>query len=139
MAAPHPLRLALIVLPAVFALGACVDGKATPDSGAEDYAAYCSACHGVGGKGDGEMSGELARKPADLTGLAARNDGAFPTTKVMAQIWGYAGAKGRGVMPDFGPLLEGNMVPYDGGDGIETPTPIRLVQLAEYLKSLQVK
>jgi mono/diheme cytochrome c family protein len=120
-------------------MAACVDTKATPDTGAEDYAAYCSACHGATGKGDGEMATELSRKPADLTTLSARNKGDFPTTKVMAQIWGYAGAKGRGVMPDFGPLLQGDMVPYDGGDGIETPTPIRLVQLAEYLKVLQAK
>ena len=68
-----------------------------------------------------------------------KNGGKFPTTRVMAQIWGYAGAKGRGVMPDFGPMLQGEMVPYDGGDGIETPTPIRLVELAEYLKRLQQK
>jgi mono/diheme cytochrome c family protein len=127
---------AVVALPL---MAACVDTKATPDTGAEDYAAYCSACHGATGKGDGEMATELSRKPADLTTLSARNEGAFPTTKVMAQIWGYAGAKGRGVMPDFGPLLQGDMVPYDGGDGIETPTPIRLVQLAEYLKVLQAK
>jgi mono/diheme cytochrome c family protein len=127
---------------AAFALplmAGCVDTKASPDTGAEDYAAYCSACHGATGQGDGEMATELSRKPADLTTLSARNKGAFPTTMVMAQIWGYAGAKGRGVMPDFGPLLQGDMVPYDGGDGIETPTPIRLVQLAEYLKVLQTK
>lgn len=42
-------------------------------------------------------------------------------------------------MPDFGPLLQGEMVPYDGGDGILSPTPIRLVELAEYLKTLQAK
>ena len=40
-------------------------------------------------------------------------------------------------MPSFAPLLEGALVPYDGGDGIETPTPERLVALAEYLKRLQ--
>ena len=90
-------------------------------------------------KGDGDAAAGLARKPANLTRLSAKNGGKFPTTRVMAQIWGYAGAKGRGVMPDFGPLLQGDMVPYDGGDGIETPTPIRLVQLAEYLKVLQAK
>ena len=28
-------------------------------------------------------------------------------------------------------------VPYDGGDGIMTPTPIRLAQLSDYVKSLQ--
>ncbi len=85
------------------------------------------------------MAGDLAKQPADLTLLAKRNKGVFPTTKVMAQIWGYAGMKGKGVMPNFGPLMEGDTVPYDGGDGIETPTPVRLVALAEYLKTLQVK
>lgn len=130
-------RAAILIL----ALSACMpQGHATEGTtAAEDYAAYCSGCHGAGGKGDGEMAGDLAKKPADLTQLARRNKGDFPTTRVMAQIWGYSGAKARGIMPDFGPLLEGDTVPYDGGDGIATPTPQRLVALAEYLKSLQVK
>ncbi len=125
----------------ILALSACVpQTKATEGAtAAEDYAAYCSGCHGAGGQGDGEMAGDLAKKPADLTHLSRRNNGDFPTTRVMAQIWGYSGAKARGIMPDFGPLLEGDTVPYDGGDGIETPTPMRLVALAEYLKSIQVK
>lgn len=123
----------------VIAVSACVDTKDSPDSGADDYAAFCSSCHGAAGKGDGDVAGDLARKPADLTVLSKRNEGVFPKTRVMAQIWGYSGAKGRGVMPDFWPLLQGDMVPYDGGDGIETPTPIRLVQLSEYLTALQAK
>ena len=129
------------VLIAASALAACVsrDTSLSNNTPAEDYALYCSACHGAGGKGDGGMAADLAKKPADLTRLSARNGGAFPTTRVMAQIWGYAGAKGRGVMPDFGPLMGGDTVLYDGGDGIETPTPARLVGLAEYLKSIQVK
>lgn len=134
--AQFPKMLALLCLPA---LAACVETKDTPDTGAEDYATYCAACHGPTGAGDGEAAAGLSRKPANLTSLSAKNKGAFPTTRVMAQIWGYAGAKGRGVMPDFGPMLQGEMVPYDGGDGIETPTPIRLVALAEYLKRLQQK
>lgn len=131
-----PRLFALLALPV---LAGCVEQKDSPDTGAEDFAAYCSACHGVGGKGDGEAAAGLSRKPANLTVLSAKNGGKFPTTRVMAQIWGYAGAKGRGVMPDFGPLLQGEMLPYDGGDGIETPTPIRLVQLAEYLRFIQKK
>lgn len=129
------------VIGAALLLSACVppDAPAITATGAEDYAAYCSACHGASGKGDGDVAVDLTKKPADLTRLSARNKGAFPTTRVMAQIWGYAGKKGKGVMPDFAPLLEGDTVPYDGGDGIETPTPIRLVQLAEYLKALQAK
>jgi len=39
-------------------------------------------------------------------------------------------------MPNFGPLLQGEMILCDGGDGILTPMPIRLVQLAEYVTGL---
>jgi mono/diheme cytochrome c family protein len=137
-----PMRAAkYLMIGAAFALAGCIEtGKPHENpTGAEDFAAYCAGCHGASGAGDGEIAADLAKKPANLTTLSKRHKGAFPTTKVMAQIWGYTGKKGSGVMPDFGPLLEGETVPYDGGDGIETPTPIRLVQLAEYLKTIQVK
>ncbi len=131
----------IIALAVVLGLGGCVEASspAPQTSGAGDYADYCAACHGASGKGDGEASAGLAKKPADLSLLAKRNGSAFPTTRVMAQIWGYSGKKGGGIMPDFAPLLEGEAVPYDGGDGIQTPTPVRLVQIAEYLKVLQAK
>jgi hypothetical protein len=83
------------------------------------------------------MASSLAHKPADLTGLAKRNGGEFPKLRVMAKIWGYTGGKdGEAVMPNFGPLLDSPLVPYDAGDGIESPTPLRLVQLAEYVQGL---
>ena len=126
---------------ALFVLAACVLPGAENEeqtTGAGDYAAFCAACHGASGKGDGELAGGLDRKPADLTQLSAKNGGAFPATRVMAQIWGYTGGKdGARVMPKFSALLDGTLVPYDGGDGIATPTPVRLVELAEYLKVLQ--
>lgn len=126
----------LILLPLALSLTACVE----PDrpTGREDFADYCAACHGLSGTGDGEGAAALARAPADLTQLARRNDGVFPGTAVMAKIWGYTGGRDNTTpMPQFGALLQGDLVPYDGGDGIATPTPIRLVQLAEYLESLQ--
>lgn len=124
---------------AAFGLAACVLTTAAEPvaTGAQDFADYCAACHGPSGKGDGPMARELTTKPADLTQLTAKNGGTFPHTGTMAQIWGYTGGKGDRVMPEFAPLLDGEMVPYDGGDGILTPTPIRLVQLSEYVKSLQ--
>lgn len=106
-------------------------------TGALDFSENCAACHGASGRGDGALTGNLSKRPADLTQLSKRNRGVFPTTRVMAQIWGYAGQKGAGVMPGFAPLMASELVPYDGGDGIDTPTPIRLVDLAEYLKTLQ--
>lgn len=125
----------LLILPL---LAACVPEE--PPTGAEDFAAFCSGCHGAGGKGDGELAGDLDRRPADLTRLARRNGGEFPKLRVMAKIWGYTGGKdGGAVMPNFGPLLDSQLVLYDAGDGIESPTPLRLVQLAEYVESLQGK
>lgn len=123
----------LLLIPVLMA---CVPEE-TP-SGTQDFAAFCSGCHGTGGKGDGPLASELSTRPADLTGLAQRNGGAFPKLRVMAKIWGYTGsAKGAELMPNFGPLLDSALVLYDSGDGRETPTPLRLVQLAEHLERLQ--
>ena len=132
------MRLQRMILPiaATLALAACVEPEAP--TGAEDFATYCAACHGSSGRGDGPAALGLDRKPADLTEIAARNGGAFPGTAVMAKIWGYTGGReGGSPMPEFGPLLQGDLMPYDGGDGIGTPTPVRLVQIAEYLRLLQ--
>jgi len=126
----------VLAVAAALGLAACVPEK-TP-TGAEDFAAFCSSCHGMGGKGDGPMAAGLTKRPADLTRLARRNDGDFPKLRVMAKIWGYTGGKGgAAIMPDFGALLDSPLVPYDAGDGIESPTPLRLVQLAEHVQSLQ--
>ena len=128
------MRLTWMMIP--LALAACVERK--EPTGREDFETFCAACHGVSGQGDGEAASGLDRKPADLTGLSARNGGAFPGTRVMAKIWGYTGGRdGASPMPAFGPLLQGDLVPYDGGDGIASPTPVRLVAIAEYLKTLQ--
>jgi mono/diheme cytochrome c family protein len=132
------MRMGWMVL--ALGLAACVERDAP--TGAEDFATFCAACHGASGRGDGAAAAGLDRKPADLTGLSARNGGVFPGTAVMAKIWGYTGVspggrEGGSPMPEFGPLLQGDLVPYDGGDGIATPTPVRLVGIAEYLKTLQ--
>lgn len=133
------MRALFLLAPLV--LAACVPGQSGP-SGSEDFTSFCAGCHGVGGKGDGEVASSLAKTPADLTALVARNEGRFPTTEVMAKIWGAgsksaAGQSSHASMPEFAALLESDLVPYDGGDGIYTPTPLRLVQIAEYLKAIQ--
>lgn len=133
------MRLAWMILPVV--LTACVARDEAP-TGRENFATFCSACHGLSGRGDGDAAALLDRKPANLTQLSAKNGGVFPGTRVMAKIWGYTGvAPGRqdraSPMPEFAALLQGDLVPYDGGDGIASPTPEPLVGIAEYLKTLQ--
>jgi hypothetical protein len=57
----------------------------------------------------------------------------------MSTIDGYARLSDHSsIMPEMGPVLQqGGMVPVDTGDGIETPVPVRLLALAEYVKTLQ--
>ena len=62
------MRLMLLI--PILALAACVEKDKVP-SGTEDFATFCSACHGLGGKGDGDAAATLDRKPADLTRLRA--------------------------------------------------------------------
>ena len=131
------LPLALIVAGAV-TLAACQPPGPPATTGASDFADLCAPCHGATGVGDGELAGDLEIRPADLTGLADRNGGAFPLARVMSKIWGYAkGEAAPSMMPEFGPLLESPTVLVDVGDGVQTPTPERLIDLGEYLQSIQ--
>ncbi len=114
---------------AVLTLSGCETAQGPTPTGAQDYSMFCATCHGVDGRGE-------AVRGVDLTGIAARNGGQFPLARVMTQIWGYARATPTPGMPAFSELLQSKTVLYDSGDGIATPTPLRLVQLAEYLEGL---
>jgi len=134
MPLPHRTLILSLIVPL---LAACVAEPEVP-TGAADFTTFCAACHGATGVGNGPLAAGLDLKPADLTGLKQRAGGTFPATRVMAKIWGYAdGRDGGRIMPQFSEALEGTLVPFDGGDGIATPTPIRLVQIAEYLRGIQ--
>ena len=125
-----------LVLFAVAALAAC----SAPDPksrGEMIYDQHCTACHGTGAKGDGPLAQDLGVRPADLTLISARNDGVFPTDEVMAQIFGYHGRYQIGGMPEFGPVLDGPMVDYETISGEIIPTPQALIDLTQYLQSIQ--
>jgi mono/diheme cytochrome c family protein len=118
-------------------LSACAPERQV--SGRALYEDFCLSCHGASGRGDGPAAAGLDHPPADLTGIAARNGGTFPTTRVMSVIDGYTRRGDRAsVMPELGVALqEGPVVLYDAGDGVATPTPTNLVALANYLQRLQ--
>jgi cytochrome c553 len=60
---------------------AITDGKALFDE-------LCVACHGMAGTGNGRAVSALKEAPADLTVLAARNNGIFPRKEVKTAIGG---------------------------------------------------
>ena len=136
----HAIRFSLIVASAAALLVAAC----TPDEmpGARDgrglYLENCAVCHGADGKGDGPMARAMAKAPANLTLISVRNGDRFPRARVLSTIDGYTKTDLSGPnMPEFGALLEGDLVPLDTGDGVMTPTPRKLVALLEYIESIQ--
>ena len=79
-------------------------GRTSVSSGKEMYHAYCAACHGADGKGDGPASAALKSRPSDLTSLAERNAGKFPELRVFGAISGdlRVTAHGSKDMPTWG-------------------------------------
>lgn len=129
------MRHRLGVLLAILVLTACAREEVPIDAGRALFVENCAACHGMAGRGDGPLSEGMQRNPADLTQISARNGGVWDMAAVMSRIDGYRQPGGE--MPEFGAVLEGPTVMVDTGDGIETPTPQPLFELADYLRRIQ--
>ncbi len=97
------------------------------------YGDYCASCHGANGRGNGPVAASLKTPPPDLTRIASRNGGTFPTERVIETIAGAANSKsshGSREMPIWGPVF--SVAEWDM-DFVQ----VRLENLAAYLKSLQ--
>ena len=98
----------------------------------------CVSCHGIAGQGDGQLSAGLGTAPADLTKIAARRDGVWPMLEVISILDGYLKATNpREYMPVIEKLLDNDMVEFDTGNGLITLVPTKLIEVANYLESLQ--
>lgn len=135
-----PMTRATFVAAAALALANWTTPVAAQDAGIgeELYMQYCATCHGTDGAGGGPLTDILSTPVADLTGLAARNDGEFPMLEVIHIIDGRTGLRGHGgPMPTYGDVFTaevgGDMGPY--GSVLETRG--RILSLALYLESLQ--
>ena len=96
------------------------------------FLAYCAPCHGKLGTGDGPAAAALKTPPADLTRIAARNNGSFPAVRVKRFIEGAdeVAAHGTREMPMWGPAFR----------ALDSNTAaLRVQALADYLERLQRK
>lgn len=135
---PNPIlraRPALAVLALTVAAACAIDGMPGPREGEAVFTQNCAGCHSYRGEGTGELVG--GEQAPDLTGISARNDGTFPRAEMLSTIDGYGRGDHPGVMPEFGKLLEGELVPVEI-DGTLTPTPRPLAALLSYLESIQL-
>ncbi len=108
----------------------------TMSAGQQYFQRYCSACHGLTGRGDGPAAPALQPPPADLTRIAQRRGGHFPVAEIAAFI------DGRTVMPAHGSRempIWGERFGEMGGGGSVGEEVVRgnLLILIEYLRSLQ--
>jgi len=104
--------------------------------GAPVFARYCASCHGPGGRGDGPTAKVLRTPPADLTGIAKRRDGQFPTSEIAKFIDGRFEfpAHGSREMPVWGERFGADVPESDVAESIARGN---IASLVEYLKSIQ--
>jgi hypothetical protein len=125
----------------LMAVVACVDCGAAegPDySGPELYQVLCASCHGVKARGDGPVAKTLKPKVPDLTRIAARNGGVFPTEQVRQAIDGQQlrAAHGTRDMPVWG----WELYAFKGEDPARRKRVAELIaRLVDYLGSIQRK
>jgi mono/diheme cytochrome c family protein len=102
--------------------------------GSDLYSNYCAACHGAEGKGNGPLANLLKSKPADLTQIAKRNGGQFPTAAVRKMVAGDdpVASHGPRTMPVWGPIFRD--IQAD-----QVPAGVRLDNLVKYLETIQQK
>lgn len=104
--------------------------------GAELFRTYCAVCHGSGARGDGPLASSMTRKPADLTEIAKRNGGTYPTELVFRTIDGRKPVRGHGGpdMPVWGDAFGRSR---EGGD--EGKVGRMIQSIVDYLESIQAR
>jgi hypothetical protein len=105
------------------------------DPGRFLFRVHCQSCHGSEGRGDGAMQEVLTVEPSDLTTIARRNDGSFPTHLVVEIIDGrrHLPAHGAREMPVWGITFQ----TLDLDTNQEPEVERRIRELVRYLESIQ--
>lgn len=140
MPQPIPLHFCLLLIllasPAVAQAPATVQPLMRPVKGEDIFRESCAACHGADGRGHGPAAQALKPSVPDLTKLAQRNGGAFPSVHVKNTI-NFGGdelipAHGSRQMPMWGPMF--HEIEFDRDFG-----RVRLENVTKYLQSIQSK
>jgi mono/diheme cytochrome c family protein len=104
--------------------------------GRADFLRHCAACHGADARGAGPTAPALTMPPPDLTRIAERRGGTFPSREVAEIVDGRRplAAHGSREMPVWGRVF---YVRIHEASTEEEVVQGRLLVLVEYLKSIQ--
>jgi mono/diheme cytochrome c family protein len=138
---------AIILLVSAFALTQSAPTESAPavkhipitdvpsNSGKQMFNSYCAVCHGSDARGNGPAASALKSVPSDLTLLAQKNGGKYPSAHVASVIRGQATMPSHGSqdMPIWGPLFSSI------SQGHEAQVLQRTTNLVAYIETLQAK
>lgn len=135
---------ALVTLLGLTLVTGLASGQDKPTDAGQTYLKYCASCHGESGRGDGPLAKHLVQAPANLTLLAKRHGGVFPSLRVLDSIDGRglprAGAHGPREMPVWGTVWR---TPSETGairqSDLERVARQQMVDLLEHLSRIQEK
>ena len=136
------MRTAILAALAMLLVSACA-GAPEPSpaqmSGMELYQQLCSSCHGVSGRGDGPVSSLIKIGVPDLTRIAARDGGDFPTEDVRRTIDGRWDRRAHGArdMPVWGWQFYDSSATNDAEERARVDSMID--RLVNHLRSIQVE
>jgi mono/diheme cytochrome c family protein len=135
------MRLSIVGLLAVILTAACSAQRARDVrqlSGAEMYERLCSSCHGPTGRGDGPVASLMKVGVPDLTRIAHRDGGEFPTEDIRRTIDGRWNRTAHGArdMPVWGWQLYDISSQNDPAERARVDSMID--RLVNYLRGIQV-
>jgi len=109
--------------------------SAEPVTGKQLFNSYCALCHGPDAKGGGPFATQLKVWPPDLTQLAKKNHGEYPSMHVQEAIDGEYGKPSHGTfeMPIWGPVFRSM------AHGKKDSAQLRINSLVKYIESMQEK
>lgn len=138
------MKAFIYLLPALMLLAACAttsrdERNVAQLSGAEMYERLCSSCHGPGGHGDGPVSSLVKIGVPDLTRIALRDGGEFPTEDVRRTIDGRWDRRAHGArdMPVWGWQFYDSANTNDAQERAVVDSMID--RLVVYLRSIQLE
>lgn len=135
------MRIPLSVVAVLFVVAACAQVPSQRDvslmSGGEMYQSFCASCHGVTAVGNGPVAPLIKINVPDLTRIAQRDGGEFPTEDVRRTIDGRFDRPAHGArdMPVWGWRLYSSTRSDDAAERARVDGLIN--RLVDYLRSIQ--